>query len=320
VILPGIAAVLLLLLAAEYTTERLLLNHNPPPGRMVNIGGYRLHLYCAGQGPSTIVFEAGLGDSSLIWSDIQKAISDSVRACSYDRGGIGWSDKSPLPRDPMSETTELHLLLERAGISGPVILVGYSMGGDLVRLFASRFPTRIAGLILVEPSNEDQWNRIPGLAAEWQQYRRDCRWDSWKARIGWLRFQHQPLDDYPVSVRTLAERLSYAPKAAAANCQEINSIIGSGPAEVAQARTLGNIPLIVITAWHNIFADDDSLPAPEKAGEIWKQMQKETSALSSRGEQVYASESGHFVQHDQPEMIVSQIRRLLEEAARSYAR
>lgn len=315
-LLAGVVTILLLLLAVEYRKERVLLEHNLPPGNLIDVGGYRLHLYCLGEGSPTVILEAGLGDSSLIWHDVQQSISGFTRVCSYDRAGLGWSDGSPFPRDPWRETTELHLLLEHARVPLPVVLVGHSMGGDLVHLFASRFPEQVAGVLLVEPSNQDQWKRIPGLVTEWKEYRKDCRWDSWKARIGWLRFEHQRLDDYPASIRSLAEALSYAPAAAATNCQEIGSIIGSGPAEIARARTLGDIPLIVVTAGHNIFADDPSLPAPGSAGALWKQMQKETAALSSRGGQVFANDSGHFVQHDEPDVVVNQIRRLLDELAR----
>jgi pimeloyl-ACP methyl ester carboxylesterase len=93
----------------------------PPPGRLVDIGGYRLHLDCTGTGRPTIILEAGLGDPGLSWSEVQPALARSTRVCSYDRAGFGWSDAGPLPRDPTRETAELHALLEKAGIDAPYV-------------------------------------------------------------------------------------------------------------------------------------------------------------------------------------------------------
>ena len=84
-----------------------------------------------------------------------------------------------------------------------MVLVGHSMGGDLVRLYASRFPQQVAGVVLVEPSNEDKWSLIAGLQAQLDGFRRDCRYDDWKARIGLMRFEHQALEEYLVSVRLI---------------------------------------------------------------------------------------------------------------------
>ncbi len=187
----------------EYAVERVWLYRHTPLGQMVDIGGYRLHLDCTGSGTPVVILEAGLGDSSLIWHDVQQSVSQSTWVCSYDRAGLGWSDSSPLARNPLDETTELHSLLEKARITDPMVLVGHSMGGDLVRLYASRFPQQVAGVVLVEPSNEDKWSLIAGLQAQWDGFRRDCRYDDWKARIGLMRFEHQALEEYPVSVRLI---------------------------------------------------------------------------------------------------------------------
>ena len=311
----GVLAIPVCLASYEYAIERVWLSRNRPLGQMVNIGGYRLHLNCSGRGAPGVILEAGLGDSSLIWHDVQRSISQFTRVCSYDRAGLGWSDSSPLARDPLNETTELHLLLENAGITDRVVLVGHSMGGDLVRLYAYRFPKQVAGIVLVEPSNEDRWSLITGLRTQWEGFRRDCRYDSWKARFGWMRLKPQPLEEYPHSVRTLAEALSSVPTAEAANCGEIHSIIGDGPQQVGQANTLWNIPLIVVTAGQNIFADDTPLPDRGKAGNLWKEMQANTAHVSSRGEQVFAMKSSHFVQYDEPDVVVTQVHRLLNEIA-----
>jgi hypothetical protein len=121
-----------------------------------------------------------------------------------------------------------------------------------VRLYTNRIPNQVVGVVLIEPSNEERWSLIAGLQNQWEGFRNDCRFDKWKTRFGLMRLSPQPLQEYPRSVRTLAEALSYAPKAQAANCAEINSILRDGPQQIARARTIWNIPLIVITGGQNI--------------------------------------------------------------------
>src|SRR5437879_1710683 len=100
----------------------------PPPGRLVDLGGYRLHIYCTGQrvaGRPTVIFEGGLGAPSLVWTLVQPGVAEHARACSYDRAGYGWSEPSPQPRNARQIVGELHKLLQQAGETGPYILVGH---------------------------------------------------------------------------------------------------------------------------------------------------------------------------------------------------
>jgi pimeloyl-ACP methyl ester carboxylesterase len=292
----------------DAAAEWMWFHSHPAPGQLIDIGGYKLHLFCTGTGTPTVLLEAGVGDTSLVWNDIQRELGKSVRTCSYDRGGLGWSDASPLPRDHDNEAAELHRLLERASVPPPYILVGHSYGGDLVRVYAGHFPEQVAGLVLVEASNEDKWSRIPGMLQQWQGYRKDCRKDVWRARFALLRFKHDPLSpSYPDDVRSVAESLSYMRNAVIANCDEYASLIGSGPLQVGAVRSLGNVPLVVISAGKNIFKEDSAIPDRERAGAIWKQTQFEATSLSSRSRQVIASKSGHFVPHDQPALVIEQV-------------
>jgi pimeloyl-ACP methyl ester carboxylesterase len=108
----------------------------PAPGRLVDVGGYRLHLLCTGQvnaGSSTVVFEGGLGAISILWSMVQKGVAPYARVCSYDRAGYGWSDNGPLPRTAGQIAIELHRLLQNAGERPPYLLVGHSLGGLIIR-------------------------------------------------------------------------------------------------------------------------------------------------------------------------------------------
>ena len=117
----------------------------PPPGRLVDVGGYRLHIQCAGTGSPAVVLDAGLGGTSLDWNLVQKEMGLTTQVCAYDRAGMGWSETGPLPRTPDQIARELHTLLTNAGIPGPYVLVGHSVGGKNVRMFALQYPDEVAG-------------------------------------------------------------------------------------------------------------------------------------------------------------------------------
>jgi len=136
-------------------TERSLTQAPSPPGRLVDIGGYRLHLYCMGRGTPTIVLIPGAGDYSFDWALVQPALSKETRTCSYDRAGYAWSDVGPNPRTMRQEAAEVRRLLETAGISGPVLLVGHSIGGLIARVYAREYPDAVTGIALVDPTSED---------------------------------------------------------------------------------------------------------------------------------------------------------------------
>ena len=120
--------------------------------------GYTLLL---GEGSPAVVFESGFGMSSNAWALVQPQIAKFTSACSYDRPGYGWSDEPPQPRTGIAEAADLHRMLANAGVSKPYVLVGHSMGGGQVRLFASRFASDVAGLVIVASGHEDWRTRNP---------------------------------------------------------------------------------------------------------------------------------------------------------------
>jgi pimeloyl-ACP methyl ester carboxylesterase len=140
-------------------------NAFPPPGKLIDVGGYRLHINCSGEGGPTVVFDAGMGCNSLDWALVQPEVAKFARVCIYDRAGNGWSDESPLERTSQNIVDELHTLLKNSGEKGPYILVGYSFGGPNVRLYASKYPNDVAGVVLVDSSHEDQLQEMP----DWPQ-------------------------------------------------------------------------------------------------------------------------------------------------------
>ena len=130
----------------------------PPPGQRIDVGGYRLHIYCLGEanpGSPTVILESHNGGTVASWVWVQQEVAASGRVCAYDRAGLGWSELSPEMQDTRQNAEALHLLLEKAGVPAPYILVGHSFGGLFVRGYADRYPDEVAGLVLVEATNPD---------------------------------------------------------------------------------------------------------------------------------------------------------------------
>lgn len=133
----------------QWLATRQDLAATPPPGQLIDIGGYRLHVWCTGNGAPVVVLDAGLGGTSAGWGFVQPEVARFTRVCSYDRAGMGYSDPGPSPRTARRIADELAGLLARGGIAGPVVLVGESIAGFNVRVFASDHPEHTAGLVLV---------------------------------------------------------------------------------------------------------------------------------------------------------------------------
>jgi pimeloyl-ACP methyl ester carboxylesterase len=137
----------------------------PKTGQLVDIGGRRLHIDCMGTGDPTVVFESGLSEGSAYWARIVPSVSATTRICVYDRAGRGGSDDAGAPQDGVAVATDLHALLDKAGIAGPVVLVGHSTGGPYVRAFASKYPEEVAGMVLLDAQPANAFTALPGFPA-----------------------------------------------------------------------------------------------------------------------------------------------------------
>ncbi len=123
-----------------------------PPGKLVDLGGHKLHVYCTGRGAPTVVVENGLGDFSVDWALVQSRVSRFTRICTYDRAGYAWSDPGPKPRTFAQLNLELYDGLTKLGEHGPFVLVGHSFGGPVSRNFAKTY--QVAGMVLVDAAHE----------------------------------------------------------------------------------------------------------------------------------------------------------------------
>lgn len=133
----------------------------PPPGNLIDVGGFKMHVDCVGEGSPTVILEALSGGFSSYWAWIQPEVAKQVRVCAYDRAGFGWSESDAEPESPERTAQNLHTLLTDAGIDGPYVLVGHSKGGLYVRQYAEMYPQEVAGLVLLDSSHPDQFERHP---------------------------------------------------------------------------------------------------------------------------------------------------------------
>ena len=166
---------------------------NPVPGAMYSIGGYQMHIVCTGSGSPTVILEAAASASWMAWRNVQPALSKKTRVCSYDRAGHGWSDVRPGPRDADHIATELHDLLDSAGVQRPLLLVGHSAGGLYVREFARRYPAEVAGMALLDASSPGMLSTLPTFRASYEEglreYPANVRREKLRLWSGWERLK-----------------------------------------------------------------------------------------------------------------------------------
>jgi pimeloyl-ACP methyl ester carboxylesterase len=286
---------------------------NPMTGRLFDVGGYRMHLDCTGEGSPVVILESGLGDTYASWRKVQPQIAKFARVCSYDRAGLGYSDSSSLPRTSKVIAGELHALLQSAGIAPPYILVGHSMGGFDVRLYASLYRNEVAGMVLVDASHPDQENRFPPELKNME--------GSWLREAEFLKYT------MPFGVPRLLGLCDQDPVQRAAECNfhtaaesvaELKSFPESA-AQTAASGSLGDLPLVVLS--HDPDKPSSDLPADvaKPVNDAWEKMQKELSQLSTRGTRVVAKNSSHYIQMDRPDVVIDAVRGVLDQVRAASA-
>ncbi len=273
----------------------------PPPGPLVDVGGRKLEIFCEGpKGGPTVVLEVGAFASSLYYRQAQDLIARTHRVCAYDRAGEGWSDPAPYPRSLENRIDDLHLLLRKARIKGPYVLVGHSMGGLLVRLYAHKYPKGIAGLVLIEPS-EAQFNGSPLQVARLKGTVKLLDGAIQAAAAGidvpLLRVPNGP-PNQAVALRASVFRAGQDDLAAMAGIPEEMARLGP-------LRDFGDTPLVVVTRGRK----DPGMSDADTAA--WNEAHARLAALSTNSVRLTAEKSGHNVQFEQPEMYAVAVDRVL---------
>jgi pimeloyl-ACP methyl ester carboxylesterase len=248
---------------------------------LFDVGGYKLYLHCIGSGQPTVVLEHGLPGTAQGWAFVQPVVAHTTRVCAYDRAGAGRSDPGPRPRTSQMLVQELHRLLERAQVAPPYVLVGYSFGGLIVRLYTAQYPDEVVGLVLVDATHEDQQARfLAVLPAE------------------------SPVED--ASLKAFRMILIEEWEDATANSEGVT--FAATAARVRASGTLGGRPLEVLTASQHGFPH--AVAAPAEAA--WQAMQLALTQLSSRGVQVVLDGVGHCLPCEQPGTVIGAIRRVVK--------
>ena len=298
--------------------ERLDARRFPQIGTSVDIGGRSLNLFCSGSGNPNVVLESGFWQPGYSWTLVQRRLAATNRTCWYDRAGNGWSDPAPGKRFSDSVVSDLHRLLAAAHLAPPYVLVGHSLGGYHVRVFNARYPTEVAGLVLVDPSNEDVGTRIPDMprgggpnlppiivhtvdfvvrnTGLWRWFMRDQ--GSRPPRLS---------DREWAIIRSLRRQRKAIWEAG----QEAPE---RGSAAIARAAGgLDSVPLIVLTRGKP-FGDLDAARGNHLL-RAWIELSGELAQRSSRGSQRVVADADHFIQYDDPDAVVDAVHTVVKRAA-----
>jgi len=295
----------------------------PAPGKLVDVNGHLMHINCVGSGSPTVVIDAGNSSFSVEWTSIQEKVSKSTRVCTFDRAGYGWSEPGPEPRDGTQIVAELHTLLQASGETGPYVLVGHSLGGVHVRMFAAQYSDETVGLILVDtvyplivtPEFEMQMQSSVGF----YQVMRLLTGSGVMRILGPLGGEDSmpeiarklPADLQPPYLNLLLDPEQY--KAAISEMTNISKTFTETSALLMGEQPFGDLPLVVLTAGQT--STMDSTPFAEQRVPVSPERiasQAELAEQSSRGEQRVIPESGHSVHLDAPEAIIQAILDILE--------
>jgi pimeloyl-ACP methyl ester carboxylesterase len=294
------------------------------PGKLVDIGSYRLHVNCTGKGRPTVVVEAGLGDFSFDWALVQSRVARFTRICTYDRAGYAWSDPGPMPRTFAQLNLELRDALAKLGERGPFVLVGHSFGGPVVRNFAALYPQDVAGMVLVDAAFEGQRVGIGGdktirlgesakgrpIPTPRETMTNDDRPESTgESQERSLDPMYNPLPPVAQKMQVWAQSLAKTDYAEESQ-REWSEEYYAQWLKTPQKGVLGSIPLVVLMRADGRYGDDLDVPASQLEQER-KEGQAKLAQLSTNGKLVIV-QSGHNMEIDAPEDVTAAIREVVQ--------
>ena len=224
----------------------------PPPGNLIDVGGFKMHIYCDGKGSPTVILETLSGGTSSYWGWVQPEVAQGTRVCVYDRAGRGWSESDPEPMTLERTVRNLHTLLTNARIDGPYVLVGHSIGGIYMRQFAAEYPEEVAGMVLVDAAHPEQFERYPEMLKGNELYMRLSALFPAIARLGINRLYFASGGEFDFG--DLSEPQKSELKALWSSpdyflSQQAENVAAQGIyADGQELGALGNLPLLVVSA------------------------------------------------------------------------
>ena len=305
----------------------------PRIGQAVDIGGRTMNLYCSGNGTPTVILEEGGNQPGYSSAPVQAKIAGFTRACWYDRAGVGWSDPLSSVRTSASIARDLHEMLGRAGVLPPYVMVGGSVGGEYVRIYTARYPSDVAGMVLVDSAvpdmREPDFALGPANRLSARMRHLLCLALPAMTRLGIIRFvasrERRPLppDFTPEQGNTLA-KLEAQPKAYETDMQQACAATDEGRVvprtgggnpdidnAVRHAGSLGDRPLLVLTAGR-YWAPPGFEKEAEEYHEIWvHQLQASLVHLSTCGRQIIVN--AHHDMAESPDSVVTAARQVVNE-------
>jgi pimeloyl-ACP methyl ester carboxylesterase len=292
----------------EVHLERKLTGRYQPPGRLVDIGSHRIHLYCTGTGepPVVLLSGSGLTYSEWSWEGVQADLSETTRVCSYDRAGLGWSDRGPERPSANQTVEELFALLNRSEIDGPWVVVGHSLGGLHAQHFMNLHPEVVAALVLVDATPDDLFQRIPRLVELFEPGPLDAS-SSLRRLVGLHRLS---IEQVPETDPTWVDRQLYQTVKHLRTAAAEWSGIPESAEQVRAARVpWGDIPLLVLVAGRYTPPTEWDLTDAEKSAdkEANIAMYKETAGRSSHGRFEVVEGAGHGIPWERPEVVVAAV-------------
>lgn len=298
--------------------------------RLVDIGGgRRMNLYCLGHGSPTVVFDAGLGDQIRAWAMVQPAVSKVTRVCSYDRAGLGFSDPSGRPGTAANAIDDLYRLLVAASINPPYVLVGHSLGGMYMQLFADLHRPEVVGMVLVDPVSDEQGRRYNALdpsmtkenAAFVASLRSRCIPAARKDYIGESKLFEQcvgkpdPHFGKAFNQAFLADHSTVDYMQAA--WSEWANVFSVSSDQVRAARcSYGGMPLTVLSRAPFPLLPHETQAMRDAKNYLWVELHDDIAALSTRGVNEIIPGTGHYIQLDRPQVVIDAIRHVVRETRR----
>jgi len=307
--------------------------HCPVPGQLVDAGGRRLHLVTAGKGTASVLFEAGISASSLSWAHVLPSVAKVARVCAYDRAGLAWSETDARPLTLAHILGDLDVVVAKSGVPRPIVLVAHSFGCFVVCAYAARRPTDVAGLVLIDPPAASEWHEpTPSRRRLLRRGVRLAHVGGFLARFGLVRASLAllaggaprvpgtliktlgptaagKLHHLVAQVRKLPREVYPAVQAHWSDPKCFRALAGhlrvlqEAAAFMGALKRLPDVPLVVVSS--------GELPPEEM------QEQREMARLSSAGRHVIAARSGHWIQFDEPALVIDAIQDVLNQATGS---